>query len=288
MNGSRFLEEKNSIMERLGHYDLHAHTTASDGKLSPRELVRLAKAHDLKALAITDHDTVEGVAEAKREADGLSLEIVAGVEVSAHFGDAPVHILGLFVDEHDPELNAFFLEVGRCRVDRVRQMCQKLETLGFDIAADAVFAKSSHGTVGRPHVAEVLIESGQVADIAEAFGRFLGEDGPAYVGYDNVTLEDTVDLIRRAGGIASLAHPGLLVDDTPIMDMAESGLHALEVYHCDHTPEKVARYERLTEELGLLKTGGSDFHRQLGDEPPRLGCPELAEEAFEKLRAAAQ
>ena len=288
MKGSHFVNELKQNMERLGPYDLHAHTTTSDGKLSPTELVRLAKAQDLKALAITDHDTVEGIAEAKGEADGLSLEIVAGVEVSAHFGDAPVHILGLFVDELDPELNVFFVEASRRRVDRVLQMCQKLEKLGVDIDADAVFAKSSHGTVGRPHVAEVLIESGQVADIPEAFGRFLGEDGPAYVGYDKVTLEDAVDLIRRAGGIASLAHPGLLVDDTPISDMAASGLHALEVYHCDHTPEKVARYERLVQELGLLKTGGSDFHRQTGDTPPRLGCSELTEEAFQQLRAAAR
>ncbi len=276
------------MMEGLGLYDLHAHTTTSDGTLSPTELVRLAKAQGLKGLAITDHDTVEGIAEAKREADGGSLEIVAGVEVSAHFGDAPVHILGLFVNEHDSELKGFFVEATRRRVDRVRLMCQKLQKLGLEIDADAVFAKSSHGTVGRPHVAEVLIESGQVADIAEAFGRFLGEDGPAFVGYDKVTLEDAVDLIRRAGGIASLAHPGLLVDDTPIPDMAASGLQALEVYHLDHTPEKVARYERLTEELGLLRTGGSDFHRQIGDDPPRLGCSELTEEAFEKLRAAAR
>jgi predicted metal-dependent phosphoesterase TrpH len=275
-------------MERLGPYDLHAHTTISDGKLSPTELVRLAKAQDLKALAITDHDTVEGVAEAKGEADGLSLEIVAGVEVSAHFGDAPVHILGLFVDELDPELNDFFVQAKRRRVDRVRLMCQKLRKLGLDIDADAVFAKSSHGTVGRPHVAEVLIESGQAADIPDAFGRFLGDGGPAYVGYEKVTLDNAIDLIRRAGGIASLAHPGLLVDDTPIPDMAAGGLHALEVYHCDHTSEKIARYERLVEELGLLRTGGSDFHRQLGDDPPRLGCSELTEEAFEKLRAAAQ
>ena len=275
-------------MEGLGLYDLHAHTTASDGKLSPTELVRVAKAQELKVLAITDHDTLEGVAEAKREADGLSLEIVAGAEVSAYFGDAPVHVLGLFVDEHDPELNAFFIEASRRRVDRVHQMCQKLEKLGIDIDADAVFAKSSHGTVGRPHVAEVLIESGQVANVAEAFARFLGEDGPAYVGYPKVTLEDAVDLIRRAGGIASLAHPGLLGDDTLIPEMAAGELHALEIYHCDHTPEKVARYERLAEELGLLKTGGSDFHRPLGDSPPRLGCAELTEEAFEKLRAAAR
>ena len=136
-------------MKKLGLYDLHAHTTVSDGKLSPAELVRLAKAQGLMALAITDHDTVEGVAEARREADGLGLEIVAGVEVSANFGDAPVHVLGLFVDERDPALNAFFAEASRRRVDRIHKMCQKLETLGIDIDTDAVFAKSSHGTVGR-------------------------------------------------------------------------------------------------------------------------------------------
>lgn len=267
-------------------YDLHAHTTASDGALSPVELVRLAKAQGLKALAVTDHDTVEGVFEAAREAEELGIELVAGVEVSANYGDVPVHVLGLFVEHREPWLNDFFSEAGERRVARVHEIVGKLQKLGVDIDAEEVFARSSHGTVGRPHVAEVLVERGIVSDLTEAFARFLGQDGPAYVGYERVTFADAVSLIARAGGLSSLAHPVLLEDDDLIPRMAAENLQALEVYHKDHTPEKIAQYEKLADELGLLCTGGSDFHRPDGESTPRLGCVELTEEAFEKLRAA--
>ena len=270
-----------------GLYDLHAHTTASDGTLSPAELVRLASELGLRALAVTDHDTVEGVPEAIAQADALGIELVPGVEISANFGDVPVHVLGLFVEYREPWLVEFFAEAGKRRVDRVHQMVEKLAKLGIDIEPEWVFARSSHGTIGRPHVAEVLIERGVVASLTEAFTRYLGEDGPAYVGYEKVSLEDAIALIQRAGGLASLAHPYVLDDDGLIADMAASGLPALEVYHRDHSPEKIADYEALAEELGLLATGGSDFHRPNGDDR-ELGCAQLTEEAFERLRAAAK
>ena len=270
-----------------GLYDLHAHTTASDGALSPVELVRLAQSLGLRALAVTDHDTVDGVAEAIREADTLGIELVPGVEISANFGKVPVHVLGLFLEYRDPSLLEFFAEARERRVERVHQMVGKLAKLGIDIEPASVFARSSHGTIGRPHVAEVLLERGVVSSLKEAFVRFLGDDGPAYVGNETVSLEEAIALIRRAGGLASLAHPYVLDDDRVIGDMAACRLPALEVYHRDHTPEKVARYEALAEELSLLATGGSDFHRPNGDDR-ELGCPQLNEEAFERLRAAAK
>ena len=268
-----------------GLYDLHAHTTASDGTLSPAELVRLAKDHGLRALALTDHDTVAGVPEAIAAADAVGIELVPGVEVSANFGNVPVHVLGLFVEYREPWLVEFFDEAGKRRIDRVHEMVAKLAKLGIDIEPEEVFARSSHGTVGRPHVAEVLLERGVVATLTEAFTRYLAEDGPAYVGYDKVTLEDAVELIQRAGGLASLAHPYVLENDDLIADM--NVLPALEVYHRDHSPEQIADYEALAEKLGLLATGGSDFHRPSGNEP-ELGCAQLTEEAFERLRAAAK
>jgi len=270
-----------------GLYDLHAHTTASDGTLSPAELVRLAKNLGLRALAVTDHDTVDGVAEAMAEADALGIELVPGVEISANFGEVPVHVLGLFVEYREPGLLEFFAEARDRRVDRVHQMVGKLAKLGIDIEPESVFARSSHGTIGRPHVAEVLLERGVVSRLQEAFDRFLAEDGPAYVGCETVSLEEAVVLIQRAGGLASLAHPYVLDDDGVIADMAASRLPALEVYHRDHTPEKVAAYEALAKELSLLATGGSDFHRPDGDDQ-ELGCPQLTEEGFERLRAAAK
>ena len=275
-------------MESRALYDLHLHTTASDGRLAPRDLVRAAKSSGLRAFAVTDHDTVEGIPEAMSEAEALGMELVPGVEVSANFGDAPVHVLGLFIQYQEPWLAEFFSEAGRRRIERVHEMVRKLARLGIEIEAEAVFARSSHGTVGRPHVAEVLVERGFVQTMTEAFERYLAQDRPAYVGYEKVTLRDAVGLIRRAGGIASLAHPVLLRDDSLIPRMVEDNLQAIEVFHRDHTPEKAAEYYAMASSLGLLQTGGSDFHRSENGEPPQLGCPELTEEAFERLRASAR
>jgi hypothetical protein len=275
-------------MESRALYDLHLHTTASDGTLSPRELVRAAKSSGLSAFAVTDHDTVEGIPEAMEEAAVLGIELVPGVEVSANFETAAVHVLGLFIEHREPWLAKFFAEARERRIERVREMVRKLGRLGIGIEAEAVFARSSHGTVGRPHVAEVLVAHGVVRTMSEAFELYLGQDCPAYVGYEKVTLRDAVELIRRAGGVASLAHPVLLRDDRLIPRMVEDDLQAIEVFHKDHTPEKATEYGALASELGLLQTGGSDFHRSENGEPPRLGCPELREEAFERLRATAR
>lgn len=275
-------------METRALYDLHLHTTASDGKLTPRELVRAAKSSRLRAFAVTDHDTVEGIPEAMEEASALGIELIPGVEVSANFGEAAVHVLGLFIEYREPWLANFFSEASRRRIERVHEMVRKLVGLGIEIDAESVFARSSHGTVGRPHVAEVLVARGVVRTMTEAFELYLGQDGPAYVGYEKVTLRDAVDLIRRAGGVASLAHPVLLRDDSLIPRMVDDDLQAIEVFHKDHTPEKAAEYDALASRLGLLQTGGSDFHRSENGEPPKLGCPELTEEAFERLRASAR
>ena len=268
-------------------YDLHSHTTASDGKLSPRELVQLARREGLRALAITDHDTVEALSEADEEARGLGLELVPGVEVSASFGPTPIHVLGLFVHFREPWLRAFFAEAAERRVERVRTIVSKLAREGVAVEAEAVLARSTHGTVGRPHIAELLVERGFVSNIGQAFDLYLAEDRPAFVGYEKVTLDDAVALIRRAGGIAALAHPGLLDDATLVPKMADAGLPGLEVFHKDHTPEQVAELQDLASRRGLHTTGGSDFHRYDGGNGRALGCPDLTEEAFERLRAAA-
>jgi predicted metal-dependent phosphoesterase TrpH len=273
-------------MERAALYDLHLHTTASDGKLSPRELVRAAKSEGLRAFAITDHDTVDGIPEALSEAQALEMELVPGVELSASFGEASVHVLGLFIEFREPSLQRFLVEARDRRVERIHQIAKKLGKLGISISPEAVFARSTHGTVGRPHVAEELVARGVVSSLTEAFDRYLGQDCPAYVGYDKVTLRDAVACIRGAGGVASLAHPVLLGDDSLIPPMVPEKLQAIEVFHRDHTPEKAAEYGAMASELGLLASGGSDFHRPEDGEPPRLGCRDLTEEAFERLRAS--
>lgn len=239
-------------------------------------------------MAITDHDTVDGIPEGLEEAAALGIELVPGVELSANFGEASVHVLGLFIEFREPRLERFFDEARERRIDRIHQITKKLARLGISISAESVFARSTHGTVGRPHVAEELVAQGVVTSLAEAFDRYLGQDCPAYVGYDKVTMRDAVELIRAAGGVASLAHPVLLGDDSLIPRMVPEKLQAIEVFHRDHTPEKAAEYGAMATELGLLASGGSDFHRSEDGEPPRLGCPDLTEEAFERLRACAR
>ncbi len=275
-------------MKPTALYDLHLHTTASDGTLSPRELVRAAKSGGLRAFAITDHDTVDGIPEALEEADALGVELVPGVELSANFGDVSVHVLGLFIEFREPALERFFAEARDWRVDRIHQIVQKLARQGISIPPESIFARSTHGTVGRPHVAEELVARGVVSSLTEAFDRYLGEDCPAYVGYDEVTVRDAVDLVRNAGGVASLAHPVLLRDDSLIPRMVPDRLQAIEVFHRDHTPEKAAEYGAMAVDLGLLASGGSDFHRPEDGQPPCLGCQDLTEEAFERLRASAR
>jgi len=271
-------------------YDLHSHTTASDGRLSSAELVRKAIEENLTALAVTDHDTVDGIDAAREEAAAHTdrgPEIIAGIEVSANYEDASVHVLGLFVRHREPWLVDFFAVARERRIERIHRILAKLDAVGVHVAAEDVFAKSTHGTVGRPHVAEVLVDRGVVSSFAEAFDRYLGQGAPAYVGYEKVTLRDATDLITRAGGVASLAHPGLLKRDELIPKMVEDGLQAIEAHHPDHPPDLATRYLQMAARLGLLVTGGSDFHTVDGTGPTRLGCRELTTEAFEKIREGA-
>ncbi len=287
--GAPYDQQSTSTQMVRALYDLHSHTTASDGRLSSAELVRKAIKENLTALAVTDHDTVDGIDAAREETAAHSEngpEIIAGVEVSANYEDASVHVLGLFVHHREPWLVDFFSKARERRIERIHWILAKLEAVGIYIEAADVFAKSTHGTVGRPHVAEVLVDRHVVSSFAEAFDRYLGHGKPAYVGYEKVTLRDATDLITRAGGVASLAHPGLLERDELIPKMVGDGLQALEVYHNDHPPELAARYLEMAKRLGLLVSGGSDFHTTEGHGPTSLGCRELTTEALEKIREA--
>jgi hypothetical protein len=267
-------------------YDLHSHTTASDGRLSPAELVQEAARSKVDVLAITDHDTVAGIDEAIEEASSRGLELIPGIEVSATAGDASVHVLGLFIQHREPWLVEFFAEAQKRRVARVHRIVQKLAGLGVRIEPDEVFARSTHGSVGRPHVAQVLVDRGVVRDFAEAFDRYLGHRAPAYVGYDKITCRDATEIIRRAGGVSSLAHPALLEQDQLIPAMVQDGLQAIEVYHSEHSPEDASRYQALAHRHGLVITGGSDFHAIDGSGKLTLGCRELSEKDFARLRRA--
>lgn len=250
--------------------DLHLHTTASDGAYSPSEVVQLALTHRLDVMALTDHDNIDGVAVAKEVANG-NLQVLSGVELSAQ-ADNERHILGYLVDTTYPPLVEQLAMLRGSRVNRMEQMVAKLAALGLPISLEGVLQAAGDGSVGRPHLARAMLERGYVTSVQDAFNRYLGEGGPAYVPYHRLTPEAAIALIHEAGGVAVLAHPGHYADhQTIIAALLPHGLDGVEVYYYDHSrPVTEALYWQARQH-GLLMTVGSDFHRREGDGSARIG-----------------
>jgi hypothetical protein len=251
--------------------DLHAHTSVSDGALSPVELVRLAESRGLSMLSITDHDAIDGIEEARRAASE-GLEIVTGAELTVHIADREAHILAYGIDPRDRALEAALKELAWRRVERAREIVCKLVAQGIDIEFDDVQAVSGAGTIARPHAARALVLRGHAGSLDEAFRRWLGRHGPAFVPKEALAPRKAFDLIKAAGGVSSLAHPGTFRRDDLIPVLVEAGLEALEVRHTEHSAARMRHYEALARDLRLLPTGGSDFHGTPGHRS-RLGRP---------------
>lgn len=247
--------------------DLHSHTTASDGTFTPRQVVERAKAKGLAALAITDHDTVAGLAEAQAAGAEHGIEIVPGIEISSVYNGRDVHVLGYYMNTVDEGFLVRLEELRDVRHLRNKMMLAKLAELGIHITLDEVAArkKDAVGNVGRPHIAEVLIEKGIVSSMEEAFSRYLGSTGAAYVNPPRITPEEAIDLIHAAGGVAVLAHPGLYKNPELVRTLIAYGLDGIEVYHPDNNTEDEVLYSALADEAGISKTAGSDFHGMRND-----------------------
>jgi len=246
--------------------DLHTHSTASDGSYSPAEVVRLAKEGGLAAMALTDHDTVDGLPEAVAAGAELGVEVIPGVEISAQFPGGTMHILGLFVEYHNGRLDERLAVLKQARIDRNPRIIAKLNALGIPITMEKVDQISGGGQVGRPHIARALMEAGYVQDLQEAFDKYLGWHRPAYVSKFRFPPEAALAMIREAKGIPVLAHPFTLGLGSAyalknlIIELKGLGLAGLEVYYSEHTPEQEALYLKLVRELDLQISGGSDFH----------------------------
>jgi 3',5'-nucleoside bisphosphate phosphatase len=242
--------------------DLHSHSNFSDGLDSPAELVAKMAVAGIDALALTDHDTLAGLPEARVEAARLGIELLAGAEISADFeGQDDVHILALFVDENNDGFNAQLAERQRKRRSRGERLAQNLIEAGYTLDLDAIRADVGEGVWGRPHVARALVRAGHAATQDEAFERFLKKEHPWYVASEKWPAADVVRAVRQAGGVSSLAHAVWYRDsETLIRRLAAEGLDAVEVFHPDHGPEEEARLGDLVRELNLLVTAGSDFH----------------------------
>lgn len=278
---------------RWRHYmeiiDLHSHTTASDGKNTPAENVQLAVEKGLKALAITDHDTTGGIEEALEAAKDLKLEVIPGIEISTLANGQDIHVLGYWIDYGNEQLMIELDQLRETRNLRNQMMIKRLNELKIDITVEEVYAKQTtpDGNVGRPHIAEVLIEKGIVSSLEQAFEEYLGREGKVYINPPRISPEEGVQLIQRYGGVPVLAHPGLYDNDDLIADLVQVGLKGLEVYHPDHSAEEVGKYKRMAKEFNLVATGGSDYHGKRngvifhGD----LGSQPVSAEVLNQLKA---
>ena len=253
--------------------DLHSHTIASDGTLSPAQLITHALDLKLESLAITDHDTFEGFDIALPLAQAKGLDLICGIEVSTRFRGKSVHLLGYFLEgAPDPDFRDWLLVLQQTRRERNKEMIVKLNAMGIGLRLEEV-EMIGRSITGRPHFARALVQQGYCTSFEEAFKTYLGEGARAFVDRKEVTLTDAITLVRDAGGVASLAHPirlgktVLAEEERWISDIVDAGLMGLEVYHSDHKPEDVQRYLRYAKQFQLVPTGGSDYH---GDNKPDI------------------
>jgi predicted metal-dependent phosphoesterase TrpH len=270
--------------------DLHLHTTASDGRLTPSALVARAAALGLTIISVTDHDTTAGLPEAEAAAGRHGLRLVHGIEITAVEAARDIHVLGYFID---PQFGPFIDFLRAQRADRLRRlnvMAGRLRDLGYEIEVGSLVAdaaRRSGRTIGRPQLADALVAAGYIASRGEAFDTLLGEGRPAFVPRTGATVAEVATIVRATGGIASLAHPGLTKVDDAIPAFVAGGLPAIEVWHSDHDADASARYHALAEQLGIGMSGGSDYHADSSHHPAGLGTITLPDAAFADLEARA-
>jgi hypothetical protein len=267
--------------------DLHLHTRFSDGTWSPEELVLQARAHGLAALALTDHDTVEGCAPMAQVCAAAGLEFIAGTELTAQQAGDEIHILGYGIEARDPTLLAEIAKFQIVRQDRIREMVMRLNQLRVPLAAEAVFALANCRAPGRPHVARALVKAGLCSNLDEAFDRFLKRNRPAWVPKFKMSAAEAIALIHLARGVAVLAHPGLNRTDNVIPGVVDAGLDGLECFHSKHSSGAVRHYLDVAARFHLLVTGGSDCHG-LSKGTPLIGTVKLPYRYVEQLKGRIQ
>jgi predicted metal-dependent phosphoesterase TrpH len=265
--------------------DLHLHTFFSDGTFTPEELAELAIKLGFSAIALTDHDTVEGCKRAAAACASAQMEFIPGTELTAEHEDTEVHILAYFVDTQNRALLTRIAGFQSVRQNRIHEMVAAINKLGLPLQAESVFALANCKSPGRPHVARAMVKAGLVANLDEAFERFLKKGRPAWVPKTKMSALESVDLIHQAGGFAVMAHPGLNRRDDIIPDLVDAGLDGIECFHTKHSTVMSERYLEIAEKYNLLVTGGSDCHG-FSKNKPLIGTIKLPYEHVEKLYAA--
>ncbi len=269
--------------------DLHIHTTASDGKFSPAEIVRKSANLGLGVIAICDHDTANGLEPALKETASFPhLRVIPGIEVSTHAPGNEVHILGYFIDHTDARLQDILASLRNSRRERAQAMTNKLRGLGVNIDWQRVKQIAGGGSIGRPHIAQAMLEKGHIGSIKEAFTRYIGQDGPAYAERHKISPVEAVTLIKKVGGLPVLAHPTTINEpEAMVSRLKPAGLVGLEVYYDDYSEDERRRLARLADKHGLIATGGSDYHGLDDTAETLLGEADVPQKAAEALFALA-
>jgi len=253
-----------------GKVDLHTHTTHSDGANTPEELIKKAKAAGIDVLSITDHDNINGIKEAIRIGKSYGIEIIPGVEISSEISNREIHILGYFFDIENQELEHYLNFFRTERVKRAGRIVNKLKSFGFNITLEDVLEKAKNSAVGRPHIAQVMLEKGIVSSYYEAFNKYIGNGSPAHEKKVHLSPQSAFRIINDAGGLSFIAHPGNL-QESLLKDLIESGVDGIEVTHPSHSPQQRKFYKGIVNSYFLLESGGSDYHGGKREDEHNLG-----------------
>ena len=264
--------------------DLHIHTTCSDGRMAPEDVVMVAAARNLKACSITDHDTIEGYVQAKKRADELEIELIPGVEITSAFEDREAHILAYYFDVESPQLNKMLIRQKVSRRERIKGIINTLISNGIDIDYDEVRAVANGANIGRPHVANVLVRKGYVGNYFEAFSRYLSSDRLGEIEQSYPSYQDVIKIVKEAGGACILAHPGKLYSQQELQLFISSGIDGLECIHPSHNFTLQKMLTELVTKNALLLTGGSDFHGTVDRAYVHLGVVTVAEKHVDKMK----
>jgi predicted metal-dependent phosphoesterase TrpH len=264
--------------------DLHTHTTHSDGHNTPLELLQKAKAAGISILGIADHDSVGALEDAIEIGRTMGIEVIPGMELSATSPEGEIHVLGYFMDFRSPELTEALAIFRQKRLERVERIVGKLNRLKIPLTVESVLAEATGDSVGRPHIANALVNNGHAATYHQAFSKFIGEGRPAFEKKAEFSPEETIRLIAAAGGLSFLAHPGRSVDETLLHRLIRSGLDGIEVNHPSHQPEMVQYYRGIVGEYFLLESGGSDYHGGAKNDDHLLGRVGVPASAVDMMR----
>ncbi|TDX53301.1 PHP domain-containing protein [Orenia marismortui] len=266
------------------YIDLHLHTTASDGSFTPKQLLTKAKELGFSAIAITDHDTIDGIAEGIELAEKLDIELVPGIEMNTDYENTEIHVLGYYIDYKDQKFIDKLASLKEARYNRIKRIVGKLNDLGLVIDFEEVKKNADGGALGRPHVAQIMLDKGYVEEWSEAFDKYIAKGAPAYVERKKLTPQEAIQLIKEFGGIPVVAHPVLIERDELLEQLIEWGVEGIEVYHTEQDEEDSKRYLEFAQKNGLLITGGSDCHGPRRKGEVLIGKIKASYDILESLR----